>query len=125
MNFVRLLLISMVAPVIACLGISIGMAGSVGVSAFFPLPFALAGSLLLLAPVYAGLTRAGAATGTRYVTVLLTGAGGGVLVLGAFTAGRLDGLSWGGVYGLATAAAWIALHLASIWAFRPSGTGSR
>ena len=125
MAFIRSILVSIVAPVVACVAVSLGIGGMLDDFTFVPLPFALFGSLLLLAPAHAGLMRRGVATGVSYAVLLLVGSGCGALMLGVLTRGRMDGFVWGGMYGAATATVWVVLHVLGGWVFGPAEMSSR
>ena len=101
---------SILAPVLACLAISLVLDGTVSGFTFIPMIFALPGSLLLLTPCYAALKERGSPAGSNYTLVILAGSAVGALLLGFLSPGQPDNFAWGGLYGLSTAIFWVILH---------------
>lgn len=118
MALVRILLVSVMAAVAACVAASLILYGYVARVSFGPLIFTLLGSLLLLAPGYAALKERGMPVISRYLLLLPLGAVAGALMLGIISIGEARAALLGGFYGLTTAVFWIILHLASRGASR-------
>lgn len=113
MAVVRILLVSILAAVAACVAASLILFGYLNRWSFVPLIFALPGSVLLLAPGYAALKERGLPIMSRYLSLLALGAVAGALMLGFVSMLNAEGALLGGFYGATTAASWIALHFAS------------
>ncbi|WP_414902384.1 hypothetical protein ACMT1E_03935 [Sphingomonas flavalba] len=111
MSLARIFLVSVLAPVLSCLVVSLALDGTVSGFTFIPMIFALPGSLLLLAPCYAALQERGLPIGLNYGLLVVSGGACGALMLGFLPPGQADNFAWGGLYGLSTAVFWVILHL--------------
>lgn len=110
MSIARIFLVSVLAPVLACLAVSLLLDGAVNGFTFIPMILALPGSLLLLAPCYAVLQERGLPIGLTYGLLVVSGGAVGALILGFPPPRTPDSFAWGGLYGLSTAVFWVLLH---------------
>ncbi len=122
MPWVRALLVTLLAPMLACAVISIGLDGTINGFSFIPLIFAVPGSLVLTA-LYASLSEKAVPTLSIYLAMLAFGTVAGGVWLGFLSGGQDTSLGWGSLYGFSTAAAWIVLHFGSAQALKWSSAG--
>ena len=104
--FLRILIVSVLAPVAACVVASLILYGTVDRFSFLPFIFAFMGSCLLLAPAYGLLSERGVPLAGRYVLLVIEGAIAGAIMLGLVS----GAVVMGAFYGLTTAMCWVALH---------------
>jgi len=117
MVFIRIMLVSILAAVAACAIASLILFGNIERASFFPLMFALPGSLLLLPTAYMALADQGRPLIWRYVALVAVGGVGGGVMLGVTSGGDGKNAAIGAFYGLTTAVCWITLHaLSRSWA---------
>lgn len=120
MVVMRILLVSIFAPIAACAIASLILFGNIERASFIALIFALPSSLLLLATAYATLAQRGFPLIWRYAALVAIGVVGGGWMLGVTSSGNGKMTAIGSFYGLTTASCWIALHaLSRLWA-RPA-----
>ena len=113
MMIIRVLLLSILAPLSACVAASLVLYGIVDRGSFAPLLFTFLGALLLLAPGYGTMKERGIALTSRYLLLLLLGGMAGALMLAFISVGNADGPLIGGFYGVMTSICWIVLHFVS------------
>ena len=113
MAFLRILVVSLLASIAACMAGSLILYGYVDRGSYIALPFALLGSILLLAPGYAALKERGIPIVGRYLLLIPLGAVAGTLMLGFISMGDVASVLVGGFYGATTAVLWIILHFIS------------
>lgn len=104
--------VSLFAALAGCAAGSIVLFHELQRSSFVALPFTCAGSLLLLAPLYASARENGVTIAQRYARLLIAGSGAGALILDfiSLLINPAMGAGIGAAYGALTASCWIAIH---------------
>lgn len=115
MAVLRIIFVSLIAGVTGCTAGSILLFNELSWPSMIPVPFTVAGSILLLAPSYAAAREDGATVNQRYARLLIIGCVAGGLMLGfiSLMTNPLKAVGIGATYGALTALSWIAIHAAT------------